>query len=165
MSWLYQPLLQGSAQQQSGGATSYTLSASSGSITITGTSVTFKRQLIMPVSAGSYSITGTSASLLYNRLLSSSSGAYSITGSTALLEYHRLFTVASGSYDITGTNVAFYYNRAITASSGTYTITGTSAKAILDAIHTTTSTKDYYLDSDGNIYWVIDQAVGSVEEV
>ena len=89
------------------GSTSYTLSASAGAYTLTGTAVTLRWAHKVTAASGSYVWTGTSAGLKLGRKVGAGSGAYVWTGTDATL-------FKTGSYSLS-------------VQSGTYVITGTSA--------------------------------------
>lgn len=74
--------------ESSGGAASFTLTATGGSYTLSGTDASLKRTYIQAVAAGSYSITGSSVTFTNLRHISllADAGAYDISGvSTHLL--------------------------------------------------------------------------------
>ena len=132
----------------------YDFTLSSGSYSITGQSVTIKRDRALTASNGSYSVTGQSADLIYTppavnyeltanhgtytltgqsadlvkgRVLEASSGTYSITEQSQTLLRSRLVTAGVGSYGVTGRSITIQRNRDLSAQSGAYSITGQSA--------------------------------------
>lgn len=67
-----------------------TLSAESGTFTITGTAANLEYGREVDPASGSYTITGTAANLEYGRRLSADSGSFSVAGTAANTEYHRV---------------------------------------------------------------------------
>lgn len=109
----------------------YTLTAQSGSYTISGQQATLLRHRNLTVSAGTYNITGQSVNITYSPTaavytLTAQAGSYSLTGLSATLLKSKLLSTSSGSYSITGNSATISKNRVLTATSGSYTITGSS---------------------------------------
>jgi len=113
----------------SGGAS--TLTADSGSYTVTGTAVALQRGLVMPAGSGSYTVSGTALDLNYGRILSADSGSYAVTGTDATLTYAAVgnYTLSadSGSYAVTGAGIELQRGLILVSDSGSYTVSGTDA--------------------------------------
>lgn len=113
----------------SGGA--FTLTAESGTFTITGTAASLEYGRRLDAASGSVALTGTAASLEYGRALSAASGTVVITGTDATLTYsaagNKVLTAESGAFAITGTAASLEAGRKVSAESGSVVITGTAA--------------------------------------
>lgn len=112
-------------------ATAYTLTASGGTFTLTGTAATLKAGRYLSAAAGTYTLTGTAATLKAGRYLSAGAGAFTLTGADATLIYGSVgaYTLAAngGTFALTGGDASLIAARRLTASSGTFTLTGTDA--------------------------------------
>lgn len=79
------------AHEETSGSVAYTLTATGGSFTISGTAATLEYGRLLTAAAGSYAITGTDATLTYtplnNYTLTADPGAFSINGIAATLIY------------------------------------------------------------------------------
>lgn len=146
-----------------GGGATYTLTADSGSIAVTGTAASLKFNRVLAAGAGATAITGTDAALKFNRVLSAAAGSISITGTDAALKLNRVLAAASGAFAITGTDATLTYtpiggptytltadagaivisgidaslkfNRAISCSAGSISITGSDATLTVSSLH------------------------------
>lgn len=108
-------------------AAAYTITASSGSYTETGTAATLAVGRRLTASSGTFALTGTAASLEFGRSLAATSGTFTLTGAAANLEYGRTLGAGSGSYTLTGTAANLEFGRYLFGGSGTFTVTGTAA--------------------------------------
>jgi len=111
------------------------VAANSGSYAITGTAANLHRGFPMAAASGSYAVTGTAATLLKGSTVSATSGSYTINGTTASLEFNRKLTAGSGSYSVTGTDATLTYTPAgsvtLTADPGSYAFIGTAASLLV----------------------------------
>ena len=80
--------------------------------------------LTLTADSGTYSITGQAANLYYNRAISADAGAYSLNGQAAQTLRAAFLSLDAGSYAITGQDASFVYGQAISADAGDYSITG-----------------------------------------
>lgn len=69
------------------------------------TSVTFT----ITAESGSYSLTGTAASPLFGRLLAAGAGSYALTGTAVDFTRQYVLAVGVGSYALNGSEVTFIY--------------------------------------------------------
>jgi hypothetical protein len=104
--------------------TAYTLTASGGTYTISGTAATLAVGRKVSASSGTYTISGTAAGLKATRKLSVANGTYSINGSSATLSKGYTLSVSGGSYVITGTAVGSRRTYVIASGSTNYDILG-----------------------------------------
>ena len=115
----------------SAGGGGATLTADSGTYTLTGTAATLKADRKLAADSGSYAITGTDVSLKLGRKLTAESGTYTVNGTDVSLTAGRKLTADSGTYALTGTDVTLTYQPAggytLALDSGSYTLTGTAA--------------------------------------
>ncbi|MCC7304765.1 MAG: hypothetical protein IT558_00740 [Alphaproteobacteria bacterium] len=129
--------------------TVYTLSANSGSYTLTGTAATLKKASALSAAAGAYALTGTAANLLKAYPLAAGAGsyavsgtagdlkktwkliagagAYSVNGQTASLEKATIMSGGAGSYALSGQAAALKPAFKVSAAAGSYTINGAAA--------------------------------------
>lgn len=113
----------------SGGAT-YTLTAATGSFSLTGnaTGLTVARQIT--AASGGFTLTGNSAALTAARLLTAATGTFTLTGNAADLiytpsgGYTYTLTAASGSFSLTGNATGLTAARVLAADSGSIVLTG-----------------------------------------
>ena len=130
----------------------YTLTAQSGSYTISGQQATLLRHRNLTANTGTYNITGQSVNITYSPTaavytLTAQAGSYSLTGLSATLLKSKLLSTSSGSYSITGNSATISKNRVLTATSGSYTITGRSATLMyvpLTPVYTLTAQTGVY---------------------
>lgn len=113
----------------------YTLTAESGSFTLTGTDATLLHNRTISAESGSFNLTGADATLTYN---SNSNACYLLqengdlllqeNGDGLLLETCSLgINAESGSFTLTGTDAQLLHNRVLYAESGSFTLTGADA--------------------------------------
>lgn len=108
-------------------AAAYTLTASGGSFTLTGTAASLEFGRSLAAASGTFALTGTAANLEYGRTLGAGSGSYTLTGTAANLEFGRYLFGGSGTFTVTGTAANLEYNRLLSAASGSFAVTGTAA--------------------------------------
>ena len=131
-------------EEEAGG--SNTLTADSGTYTLTGTAAALTAQRKLSASSGSYSLTGTGVDLNRGYDLGADSGAYTLTGSAATLTASRDIQAASGTYTLTGTDVDLIRAYRMAADSGSYALSGT------DVALTYTTVGAYGLVADSGSY-------------
>lgn len=107
------------------GSVSYTLSAASGTFTLTGTDVDLDADRRVVGGSGAFSLTGIDADLDADRRVVGGTGSLALTGQDVDLDADRRVTADSGSFTLTGTNVSLVHGRTIPGGSGTFTLTGT----------------------------------------
>jgi arginine utilization protein RocB len=113
-----------------GGPTSYTLTASTGTYTLTGVSAGILKSKVVSANSGTYAYTGTAASILRSKRVVGASGSYSYTGVSASLLRSRVLVGNSGSYTLSGTSANILKSRLIVGIPGTYTYTGSTANIV-----------------------------------
>jgi hypothetical protein len=105
--------------------------ASSGAVAVAGTTAATTAGRAVAASAGSYAITGTDATLTYNEssgyTIPADAGSVAVTGTAATLVRSRLVTASAGALDVGGTSAGLVVSRATTASAGSITLTGAAA--------------------------------------
>ena len=120
------------------GSGAYSLTADSGSFTLTGTAATLKSARTISAISGSYALTGNAATLSAGKKLPSDSGSFTHIGTAAGLVAGRKITADSGSFVFTGMAATLTYTPvsgaySLAADSGTFTLTGTAASLVRDA--------------------------------
>lgn len=106
------------------------VSAASGSFALTGQAATLKRGYPLSAAAGSFTLTGQTATLKATRTLTASSGAFTLTGQDAGLARGLKVAAGAGSYSLTGQAATLVATRALAAASGSYTLTGQAAALV-----------------------------------
>ena len=115
-----------------GGAT-YTMTADSGSFTLTGQTVGLLASRLLSALNGSFTHTGQDVGLLTSRLIAADSGAFTLTGQDAALTVSRLLAAASGAFTLAGQDVTLTYSGGsgptytLAADSGAFTLSGQTA--------------------------------------
>ncbi len=112
--------------QLAGGA-SYTLSASVGSFTLTGSAATLAKALTLASSAGSFALTGKAETFSAGRPLSASAGAFVLTGQSATLAKSLHLSASAGSFTLTGGSATFLSGKGIAGAPGAFALTGSTA--------------------------------------
>ncbi len=106
---------------------SYSITAATANVPVTGTAVALKVSRTLTASSGTVSITGTAAVLTHEYPLVASTTNVPITGTAVTLKVSRAVTASTANVPITGTSAGLYEGRTLTASSGAVAITGTVA--------------------------------------
>jgi len=111
----------------SSGVTSYTLTADSGSITLTGGAANLLRGRRLVADGATITLTGTAANLKVGRKLLAASDSIIVTGGAASLIRGRRLVADGGSVVITATAAGLTRTRRLTADAGSITVTGSDA--------------------------------------
>lgn len=101
--------------------------AAVGSYAVTGQSANLLRGKRIVANNGTYSVTGQSANILKSKRIVSNVGAYALTGVAANILKSRIVISAAGAYSVTGQNAGITRSRLVTADSGNYAVTGQDA--------------------------------------
>lgn len=109
------------------GANNYVLTASEGSVGITGANAGVYQGRVLTASPGAVSVAGVNASLLFKRLLSASAGAVAVTGVNASLNKGNVVGASIGVIPITGENASLLRGLLVSAQVGAIPITGVNA--------------------------------------
>jgi hypothetical protein len=113
---------------------SYTLTAGSGSYTLTGQAAGLLAGRTLAAAQGSYALTGQDAALLKGNTLAAAQGSYTLTGQDVALLRGLLLSAAQGSYALTGQDATLTYTPlgafSLTADQGSYALTGQSASLL-----------------------------------
>lgn len=112
----------------SAGGGGYTLSADSGSFSMTGSAAVLRRTRIMPANAGSYALSGQTATLRHGFVLGGGVGSYTLGGQSAFLKATRKITANAGNYALSGQAANLERSILVAASSGSYAINGGDAQ-------------------------------------
>lgn len=102
-----------------GGGPTYTLTAATGSFTLTGQSANLVVSRKLVAATGSFALTGQAATLKVSRNLIAETGSYLLTGQSANLQVSRKLVAGTGSFSLTGVAVNLVYTP---VSSATYTL-------------------------------------------
>lgn len=112
----------------------YTLTAESGSYTLTGQNAGLYVTRVITADSGSYTLTGQSASLVASRVLTADSGSYTLTGDNAGLYKQFVLAADSGSCALTGQDANLVVSRVLVADSGTYALSGQDAGLVVSRV-------------------------------
>lgn len=169
-----------------------TVTPSAGSLAITGyapTVVATDNKTVEP-SVGSLALTGYAPTVTAtdNQFVTPGAGSVAITGYAPTVSFtnHQFVTPATGTLTLTGyePTVAVSDNQAVTPGAGSLAITGYAPTisiggnvTVTPEVGTVTITgyaptvtysvaaRKYYIDANGNVYWVINQSIGLVEKI
>lgn len=108
----------------------YTLTADTGSFTVTGTDANPEYGRLVFADSGAFVVTGQAATLARGYGLTADTGSLSITGTVATLHYGRVLPCVAGAVDVNGTDASLEYGRSLQAGSGAYSVTGQDANLI-----------------------------------
>ncbi len=117
--------------QQGGGATSYTLTASAGSYSVSGQAQTLTSSRSSAAAQGSYAVSGKATVLSLGRKLTAAQGSYAVSGQTTPLTSSRSLAATTGSYSVSGKATGLSSARKLTAAQGSYSVSGKTAGFIL----------------------------------
>lgn len=156
----------------SGGA--FTLTADSGSYTLSGQAAGLVHNRVLTADPGSYTLAGQDAVLSRGRVLTADAGSYTLTGQAAALRADRVLVCAAGNYTLAGQAAGLTAGRALLADSGSYALAGQDAvlaqgRALIADAGSYTLTgqtaalrADWVLDCEAGSYTLAGQDVGLV---
>jgi len=121
------------------------LTASAGTYTLTGQSVTALVARIVNAAAGSYALSGTTASLLLKRVLNAVTGSYALSGRTVTMSVNRPITASAGSYTLSGASATLLFAHGMNATAGAYALSG-QATTFVKAINLAAGAGSYGLN-------------------
>lgn len=105
----------------------YPMTASQGSITLTGQSALLKVGKLLLASYGSIVLTGQSALLKINKLMTAIYGSFTLSGQNVIVRSARNMVASFGSIVLTGVASSLRVGKGILATYGTFALTGQSA--------------------------------------
>ena len=108
----------------------YAMTASAGTFSITGQTVTLSVAHKLSATFGAFSITGQSVTLKVAHLISATFGAFAITGQSVTLKQAKTLSATHGLYTITGQSVTAKVARLVSAGFGAFTINGQSVTLV-----------------------------------
>lgn len=133
MSWAYQPLLPAAAQLQSGGGAS-TLTAASGSFTLSGQAAALTRALTLTAAQGSFVLSGQAVTLQVGVDLTAAQGSFTLSGQSVGLTAARQLTASQGSFTLSGQNALATLARILAADPGSISFSGQAAQILPSAL-------------------------------
>lgn len=116
-----------------GGGPTYTLTAATGSFTLSGKAANLVVSRKLTAATGSFTLTGQSANLKVSRKLTAATGTFSLTGISANLVYTPVsgatytLTAQTGVFNLIGQAAAFKVSRKLTAGTGVFYFVGNAA--------------------------------------
>lgn len=111
-----------------------TLTAATGSFTLTGNTATFSKSRVLIAAAASFILTGNNVNFQLNRVLTASPGTFALTGNNANFSRTRTLAASGGTYVLTGRDVNFLRNRVLSASSGTFVLSGNAVNFLRNRV-------------------------------
>lgn len=121
-----------------------TITADSGSYSLTGTTISLLAAFNTVTDSGSYALTGTTTPLTAAFNTATDSGSYALTGTATPLTASFNLTSDTGSYVITGTETPLTASLKITSNTDSYLISGT-AIPLAAAFNLTAETGSYLI--------------------
>jgi hypothetical protein len=116
----------------------YSLTATGGAFTETGTAATLLKSSLVSAGAGEYALTGTAASLLASFLVGAEPGEFTFTGSDVTLTKTTaglyVLTADGGAFTLSGTAAGLLKSALVLAGAGEYTLTGTAASLLKSSL-------------------------------
>jgi hypothetical protein len=104
----------------------YTLTVNSGTVTLTGSSVTLRVARKITVTSAGVTLTGSSVNLKRGLKITTGTAAVTLTGTSVVLRVARKITVTSAGVTLTGTSVNLKRGLRIITGTAAVTTTGTS---------------------------------------
>jgi len=109
---------------QVGGAT---LTAESGSFTLTGTAASLLRGSKLAADAASFALSGTAAGLLRSYIFPVDAGAFTLTGTAAELKRGYAMSAEAAAFTLSGTAASLLRTYIMPVDAGSFSLTGTDA--------------------------------------
>ena len=156
------------ATPAAGGGATYTLTAATGSFTLTGNAAALSAARKMTAADGSFTLTGNATGLTVARKLIADTGVFTLTGNAANLVYTPVggptytLTASGGSFTVSENTTGLYVARKLAADTGAFTLTGNSAM-LMHGVGTvarpnTDTTPGAWLPSSGSaLYAMVDE--------
>lgn len=115
-------------------STTYTLTASAGTFSLSGQAAGLLVSRRLTCSAGTFSLSGQSASLNKVSRVAADAGVFLLSGQTANLLANRSLTAANGTFTLTGQDADFALGKRILADVGTFSLSGQDATFLLNRV-------------------------------
>jgi hypothetical protein len=114
-------------------ATAYTLTADTGTYTLSGKAVNFKVGHRLVAATATYTLTGKAITFLRGLRLVATAGSYTLAGQSVALKVGRRLVAATGTYTLTGNAVTFVHQPPITllARPGVFVLSGQVANLLV----------------------------------
>jgi hypothetical protein len=114
------------------GPAKYTLTAETGTYTVTGIAASLQATRKLNAGVGAYSLTGYDATLVYTPrsgafVLTANAGSYAVTGVSASLLKGWQIIASRGTYTLTGQAAGLAVGRSLPAATGSYSVSGFDA--------------------------------------
>lgn len=113
----------------------YSMTASQGSIALTGQTVALKASLKMVAGLGSFVLAGQNAVMSYGKIMVASMGSFSLTGQDVLLKVGRYMSAVQGSFTLTGQDITMTSQRIMRAVVGSFTLTGQVVRFAVNGLY------------------------------
>jgi hypothetical protein len=110
-----------------GGGPTYTITAESGSFSLTGIAANLTASRRLTADTASFSLAGQDAGLIASRRLTADAASFTLTGNDASLLTSRRITADAASFALTGIDAGLFASRVIAAAVGEFVLTGNDA--------------------------------------
>ena len=121
------------------GSSSIDSSISSGSFTISGSTVGTLQHRVTPAATAAFTLSGSTVDTLRNTRTVATTAAFTISGSTVGTLRNQKVSAVSGAFALSGSEVTSLYNRVSDIGAGTYSLTGAEVDTLQHLISTVTS--------------------------
>jgi hypothetical protein len=112
----------------------YTLTAATGSYTLSGQAAALTVTRKLTADAGAFTLTGQAAGVAAGRRLTAETGSHTLSGQAAGLTVTRRLTADAGTFALTGQAAGLRPARVLTAATGAFALTGQAAALTYDPL-------------------------------
>ena len=136
----------------------YTLTAATGSFTLTGQSANLVVSRKLTATTGSFALTGQSANLVVSRKLTTETGTFTLTGQSTNLKVSRKLVAGTETFSLTGISANLVYTPVsgatytLTAQTGVFNLTGQAAAFKVSRKLTAGTGVFYFVGNAANFY-------------
>jgi hypothetical protein len=106
------------------GTTAYSITADSGTFTLTGQATGLLADRTIAAGQGSYTLTGQATGLLKGHTLTAGQGSYTLSGQSTGLLKNSTIAAGQGSVTLSGQSAGLLVGRKVAAEQGSYTLSG-----------------------------------------
>ena len=117
------------------------LSAQTGTFTLSGIAVNLKHGYKLTSQTGTFSLTGIASNLLHGYKAVSQTGTFSLTGQATNLKHGYVDTVLTGTFTVNGQSVNVKHGYVITDATGAFVLTGVNVNLVYTSTTKTLTTQ------------------------
>lgn len=151
----------------SSGGPTYTLTAQTGTFSLTGNNATLRVARKITCNTGTFTLTGVNTTLKVGRKLTCTTGNFTLTGNSANLVYTPTggptytLIAQSGSFSLTGNNANLLVSRKLIASTGVFVLTGNNVTFSVGSSFSFLKYNRQIMDLDGIIIMLGNSGIDS----